>query len=228
MKKLILLALTCVMLSGAQAQIVSSRSVTIKTEKKARTTTQYFRVGIGFMNVNGEFLDDTSSKTGYNVVYGFQKPITDFGLYWGMDFGLGSRGYKWSDNDGSEKYEESFIAHNIQISPINIGWKPTLTDHIKMDIHIGAYLSYDYTGKYKWTYGRESGSENLSDFIDALDYEDISYSRFDVGMNLGVGVWYDRFNLDLTYQGGFINALEDNDDGNAKTRNILLRLGISF
>jgi hypothetical protein len=63
----------------------------------------------------------------------------------------------------------------------------------------------------------------LSDYIDYLDEDGISYKRFDVGLNVGVGVWYDRFNLDLTYQTGFIEVVPG-----VKSHAVLLRLGVAF
>jgi hypothetical protein len=211
MKKIFMLALACIVMLGAQAQIVSSRSVTIK--KTETTTTNYIRLGVGFMNVHdSEEGESADSKVGYNFTWGFQKPITDFNLYYDFDLGLGSRGYKL-DDDGS------FIAHNIQVAPVNIGWKPTLTDNLKFDVHIGAYASFDYAGKLK----SDDYSIKLGDFIDLLDEEDISYKRFDVGLNVGVGVWYDRFNLDLSYQAGCIEMVPD-----TKSRTFLLRLGVAF
>jgi hypothetical protein len=215
MKKIFLLALACIMMLGAQAQIVSSRSVTIK--KSERTTTNYVRFGVGFMNVHGcSDLDETSTNVGYNVVWGIQKPITDFNLYYDFNLGLGSRGFKDKEYD----YDASFIAHNVQLSPVNIGWKPSITDNIRFDAHVGAYVGYDYTGKYK----DDEGSISLSDMIDELEESGgDKYKRFDAGLNVGVGVWYDRFNIDLSYQAGFVNT------GHCmKTRNLLLRLGFAF
>lgn len=207
-----MLALACILMLGAQAQIVSSRSVTIK--KAEKTTTNYLRVGVGFMNVHdSEAGESADSKIGYNVTWGIQKPLTDFDLYYDFDLGLGSRGYKYDSDD-------SFIAHNIQVAPINIGWKPTLTGDLKFDIHLGVYASCDYAGRYK-TYNDNSFS--LGDFIDILDEEDITYKRFDVGLNAGLGLWYDRFNLDLTYQAGCIEMVPG-----VKSHNILLRLGVAF
>ena len=61
---------------------------------------------------------------------------------------------------------------------------------------------------------------------DYADYMEVDYNHFDAGMNIGVGVWYDRFNLDLTYQRGFIDAFSDADG--FKTSNFMIRLGIAF
>ena len=61
---------------------------------------------------------------------------------------------------------------------------------------------------------------------DYADYMEVDYNHFDAGINIGVGVWYDRFNLDLTYQRGFIDAFSDADG--FKTSNFMIRLGIAF
>ena len=55
---------------------------------------------------------------------------------------------------------------------------------------------------------------------------EVDYNHFDAGMNIGVGVWYDRFNLDLTYQRGFIDTFSDADG--FKTSYFMIRLGIAF
>ena len=85
--------------------------------------------------------------------------------------------------------------------------------------NIEQYASYDYTSKMK-----EDG-ESIS-WGDYADYMEVDYNHFDAGMNIGVGVWYDRFNLDLTYQRGFIDAFSDADG--FKTSNFMIRLGIAF
>ena len=54
----------------------------------------------------------------------------------------------------------------------------------------------------------------------------VDYNHFDAGMNIGVGLWYDRFNLDFTYQRGFIDVFSDLDG--IKTSNFMIRLGIAF
>ena len=84
---------------------------------------------------------------------------------------------------------------------------------------VGVFASYDYTSKMK-----EDG-ESIS-WGDYADYMEVDYNHFDAGMNIGVGVWYDRFNLDLTYQRGFIDAFSDADG--FKTSNFMIRLGIAF
>ena len=212
MKKLLSLAAACLLCAGMQAQIVSSRSVSIKSAQKQPSETQWFlRGGLNIMKLTGDGAEDTGSKLGYNFVYGFQKPISTVGTYWGMEFGLGPRG--WGDSE--DGYKVSQMAHNVQVSPFTFGYKYNITDAVAIDAHLGAYVSFDYVGKYKEEEdGEEVGSASIGDWED--------WKRFDAGMNIGVGLWYSRFNLDFTYQRGFIKTWECN------TSNVLIRLGVAF
>ena len=94
-----------------------------------------------------------------------------------------------------------------------------VADNVHIDPHVGVFASYDYTSKMK------TDGESIS-WGDYADYMEVDYNHFDAGMNIGVGVWYDRFNLDLTYQRGFIDTFSDADG--FKTSNFMIRLGIAF
>ena len=96
---------------------------------------------------------------------------------------------------------------------------PTDATNVHIDPHVGVFASYDYTSKMK------ADGESIS-WGDYADYMEVDYNHFDAGMNIGVGVWYDRFNLDLTYQRGFIDTFSDADG--FKTSNFMIRLGIAF
>lgn len=215
MKKVFSIAAALLLCVGMHAQIVSTRSSIIKTERQPSSTQWYLRAGLNMMNMSGSKDDgwggdDQSSKAGYNFMFGFQKPISTIGTYWGMEFGLGSRGWKDSDDDWSDNY----MVHNIQVSPFTFGYKYNITDKLAIDAHLGAYVSFDYLGKYKSKDGDDEESTDLSDWDD--------WKRFDAGMNIGAGIWYSRFNLDISYQRGFIKTWE------ANTSNVLLRLGVAF
>ena len=167
--------------------MVSSRSTIVKTQKQASNTQWFLRAGVNMMNLSGDGIDGTDSNIGYNATLGYQKSLGGAGAYWGMEFALGSRGFKVDDM--------KCIAHNVQYSPFTFGWKIGVADNISIDPHLGVFLEVDY-------------------------------NHFDAGMNIGVGVWYDRFNLDLTYQRGFIDVFTDADG--IKTSNFMIRLGIAF
>jgi len=219
MKRVSLLFAALLLCFGAQAQIVSSSSRTITTTvtpKAPSTTTHYMRLGLNFMNYVGDGAEGLDGKLGYDFTFGFQKPIGTSGLYWGMEYGLGSRGAGYSDDEE----DFSIMCHNIHYSPFQIGFKYNISGKWSVDPHLGVYLSADYTGKMKSEYEDyygEKGKEEAS----MSDWED--YNRVDVGMRFGVGVWYDRFNLDLTYQRGFLESFDE-----TKSSNLMLRLGVAF
>ena len=50
------------------------------------------------------------------------------GTYWGMEFGLGSRGWKVEENESDYEYSLSLMAHNVQVSPFTFGYKYNITD----------------------------------------------------------------------------------------------------
>ena len=184
-KSLLLFVMTLLVCSGIQAQIVSSRSVGIESTPQRPSETMWYLRG------------------GLNMA-GFA------GAYWGMDFGLGSRGWKID--------ELKTMTNNLQVSPFTFGWKYGITDDFFIDGHIGGFISFDYLGKMKY----DGESISMGDWEDELDIE---WNRFDAGMNIGFGIWYDRFNLDFTFQRGFVEAATDSE---AYTSNIMLRLGVAF
>ncbi|MCD8310511.1 MAG: PorT family protein [Prevotellaceae bacterium] len=209
MKKVLFMVAALACCVAMQAQIVSSRSSIVRTEKVKSNLTWFFKAGINFMNFSNDNLD-TKLGVGYNVVAGFQDPISTNGAYWGMDLGFGSRGAK------------KMIAHNVQASPFTFGWKIGLNDNLKLDPHVGVYASYDIA-----SHAKEHGDwQDLAyDYDEAPDFFP-SYNKYDIGMNIGVGLWYDRFNVDLTYQRGFVDVITKFDG--LKTSNVLLRVGVAF
>lgn len=172
MKKLASIVAALLLCTGIHAQIVSSTSRNIKTERTPSETEWLIRVGMNMMNFAGDGAEGLDSKMGYNFNIEFNKPIGDAGGYWGMNLRLGSRGFKVE--------ETKCIAHNVQYSPITFGWKIGVADDIKIDPHLGFYVSYDFSSKMK-----ESG-ESIS-WGDFADYASVDYNAYDVGLNAGVG-----------------------------------------
>ncbi len=256
MKKLLLLALIAVMAVGVNAQIVVSQSnIITKTKvekpKTKKKTTWYMRVGVqaSKMAFDDDFTDSEGSiksAAGYNLDFGFQRPMGGKGAYWGMTFGLGSRGFKYKEEDSEwyqgDKYEyeytEKHTAHNFQYSPFTFGWKIKLADKLYLDPHIGLYFSVDYTGKIKCkeklTIGGDTETDDESFSIYGGEYwgdeEDVWWCPADIGLNTGIGIWYDRFNFDITWQRGFVNAIAGDtyDDHKSKANNVMFRLGLAF
>lgn len=232
---------------SAQAQLMRS---TTFYEKERVPATWYLRAGMSVNNVAGanEFTDNgegrsIGSKIGYDVAVGFQKSIKDRGFYWGMEFGLGTGGAKNEmETESSYVYKQSYVAHNIKLTPLLFGYKYAFSDVMSLDVHLGAFGGFAYAGKgkedQKWSSTSEEEKDSNEYGIDhALD------TRFDAGIQAGVGVWFSLFNIDLTYQRGFVSIdptmfnevyrpgsysslYWSNCDG--KSSNLILRVGVSF
>lgn len=217
---------------SAQAQLMRS---TTFYEKERVPATWYLRAGMSVNNVAeaNTFSEETDgsigSKIGYDVAIGFQKPFQDGGFYWGMEFGLGTRGAKNEmETESSYVYKQSYVAHNIKLTPLLFGYKYAFSDVLSLDVHLGAFGGFAYAGKgkedQKWSSTSEEEKDSNEYGIDhALD------TRFDAGIQAGVGVWLSRFNVDLTYQRGFMSinpVMFGYEYG--KSSNLILRVGVSF
>lgn len=218
MKKIILALVALTLCLGAQAQLRTSR-----TFVKSKSRTEWMvRVGLSINKLNGlqdsydEDVDDVGCKAGFDVDFGFNKYFGSSNLYWGMEFGVGTRGASFEEyNDYyHEKYEGGFTTYNVKYSPLTIGYKFPIGDLLKIDPHAGIYASYDFAS---------STSGDIEDLDD--------WQKFDAGIQAGVGVWYGRFNLDFMYQAGFVDfdpTFYGGYLGGGKTGNFLIRVGVSF
>ena len=75
MKKVLSMVAALLLCVGAQAQIVSSRSAIVKTEKQASSTQWFLRAGLNIMNFSGDGAEGADSNIGYNATFGYQKPL---------------------------------------------------------------------------------------------------------------------------------------------------------
>jgi hypothetical protein len=163
-----------------------------------------------------------------------------------MELGIGSRGAsassteKWAESyrGNVTTYVEDTKAHittwNGKFSPFTIGYKYAINPDIKLDGHLGAYISYDFAGSAigNSVYTVNGGdNEYEKDKISLSDEELDDFQRLDAGMQIGVGVWYHKFNFDITYQRGFASAYEcyyNGETSNVFSSNLMLRVGYSF
>lgn len=223
MKKLVFLFVAAMLAMSASAQVVTSRTLV----KSKSNTMWYARVGMSINNIAG-FHDETDgyeslsigSKIGMDVDFGFQRNIGKSGLYWGMELGIGTRGASFTLEDTyyDEKADMDYTAWNVKYSPFTIGYKYSLTDALKLDGHLGAFVSYDFTKKWEDVDG--------DDMFDYFDYTDV-----DAGIQVGIGLWWNKINLDFMYQRGFVKAFEqyyDGKDHGLKSSNFEIRLGYAF
>lgn len=250
MKRYLILAMAGLMGMAASAQVVSSYSYA----SSKSSTLWYARLGLTVNNVTGGDMvkgfnssnDYTEasfgSRAGFAVDFGFHRPISDFGLYWGMELGIGTRGtsYKVQGREDSDKWiKGNLLAWNVKYSPFTLGYKYSVTDDLKLDAHLGIYASYDFAG----TKMKMEDSEGEKWDWDVED--DWDYLKFDAGIQAGIGIWWKRFNLDFTYQRGFVPMCKPtlqygiissegyflssgNEEYKLYSSNFMIRLGVAF
>lgn len=184
------------------------------------------------------------SNTSFDVSVAFNKSINKHPLYWGMELGLSTRGYKttaewesghtsstWGDYIGHRiKQDQSLTAYLVNFTPIMFGYKYDLLSNMTLDAHIGGFVSYDFAGNlkdYNYDWQTSSGKDRVKESTTKTKLGDLSeYRRLDAGLNVGIGFWYGHFNLDFSWQKGFINMF--NMDASIKTQSLKLRLGYAF
>lgn len=253
MKKLIIIMAAAMMAVGSSAQVVTSRTI-IRAKSQ---TTWFARLGMSIDNLtNGNKVVEyekncesgeasVGSKVGMDLTVGFMKNIGKSGLYWGMDLGIGTRGatckengyetdYEYIDGDRVESRTNytntgSVMTWNFKYSPFTIGYKYSVTDDLKLDGHLGAYISYDFAGGTNYKWDTDDDKEKLS-FSEMKD-EEWDYQPLDAGLQIGIGAWWKKFNFDITYQRGFVPAANVyNGDGYSDicSSNLMLRVGYAF
>lgn len=201
------------------------------------------------------------SNPSYDFSIGFNKSFGSHPLYWGMELGFGTRGYKSTSSweysgtntvghgtDYHGKWNtDKLICHTVKLSPFTIGYKYTFCKNMAADIHLGAYASYDIAGKLKTEardkivstsiYGNRNKDVTTSNSTKIGDIDGMK--NYDAGINLGIGYWFGRFNVDFTWQRGFIAIYDGGSDkvkvgketlerGNLYTNNFQIKLGYAF
>lgn len=68
------------------------------------------------------------------------------------------------------------------------------------------YRPYHSTSKY----GNRNDKTTSSTETKIKDYDNMK--RYDAGINLGIGYWFGKFNIDFTWQRGFIAIFEGGNE----------------
>ena len=186
--------------------------------------------------VRGKEETQVSGKVGFDVSFGFNKPFGKSAAYWGMELGFSSRGVSATayDHDETFDYEAlkyiqtynetdkgDFTAYNVKFVPIMFGYKYGITKDIKIDAHLGAFVSYDFATSCNMGYDDDKDIPYL--WAGADEFEPL-----DAGLQLGIGAWYQRFNIDLTWQKGMLEYINGPYKDCGKNSSIMLRAGVAF
>ncbi|MDR0824338.1 MAG: PorT family protein [Prevotella sp.] len=102
--------------------------------------------------------------------------------------------------------------------PANFSFRPAITSSTKLVIDFGLYAKYGLFGKLKYIVHSEDNYETVR----ASSYDE--YNRFDVGVNVGVGMEINRIYIGLGYQRGLTN-----EDGEVEAfRNQIFRISCGY
>ncbi len=228
MKKSILLAMVALFAITSftsNGEILTSRSF----YKEGAHITWFVRGGVSLNSISGDFVKEFKKydmsfgmKLGFDISAGFQRYFGKKNLYWGAELGLGTRGFsaKYTENDNNKDHKASLSNINVKL-PIFIGYCHPIGEHMKIDAHVGPYVSYDFTKSAKdddAIFGRNyQDLENMADVVGV-----------DAGAAVGIGFWYDHFLIDVTYQKGFIETVKNYGDQKGTSSHIMFRIGYGF
>ena len=178
----------------------------------------FIRAGYNLMNYSGNDVANTERKIGYSLIIGYRTNLYSekkFILVYSFELGPRSKGFA----ERYKKIKKSFIAHNFQVSPINLSGNFRLSNKILFDIHTGIYASFDYYGKLT----EKSKYYNIKESYDIYDIK--NYIYVDAGINLGAGVWINNFNIDFTFTKGGVPMRKG---FKATSNNLIFNLGYKF
>ena len=236
MKKIkfsLLLVGLCIWVHGTQAQESSLPSGFANGE-----TTWIAKAGVSLNNVTGKDVDDMKTNWANQKINGEYKPMiggtVTFGahipmgmgpLYCGTYLTAGMRGYKTSmkwmiDSNNQAESLSTLTAFNFQIAPMNIGYIAKLSNHVALDINAGLFFSCDFAGSLS---NESDYPKKTRTSTDIKDIED--YSKYDIGVIGGIGLWVNHWEVELNYQRGFASIYEG---GSTYSHKLLLTLGYAF
>ena len=137
-----------------------------------------------------------------------------------------SAGYVNKENDGGDKYKETYTLNYIQI-PINFQYKLDMGG-INAFVQAGPYLGCAISGKYKWKITEDGNSRSGNESLKfGFDKEEDDYKPFDFGLGLGVGLQFNNIQIGLGYNIGLAN-MSLYDKSSVKNNGIVLTVSYFF
>ncbi|MBB4035723.1 hypothetical protein GGR21_001618 [Dysgonomonas hofstadii] len=131
----------------------------------------------------------------------------------------------------------NWVGNYIQV-PLCIGYEYYITKSLAVNLNIGVYAAYGYKGDFNQEYSssyiyngiRQNGAVTVDGERNL--YMQNGWKRFDYGTIARVGLIYDIFTINLSYEYGLYNV-NNNDvifknNPSMKNRNMALALGFRF
>lgn len=185
---------------------------------------------------------------GYDISATFNQPLSNKGWFWGVQIGMSTRG--WRLVSAKETFElptgsicvaqtkGHLRAYSFRWLPWIAGYRHAINKNTSFEMHISPYFTYDFTGSdrgvsyigiknpgsTKWDKEDSSKQKEDLDHVSGMDAAH-EYQRFDIGLDVGVGIWYRQFNFDLSFEQGFIPIFKHENLYSSKA---FIRLGYAF
>lgn len=216
MKKLIVLALMAVMGLQAQAQIVSSRSSMVTREVIDRGGWSTF--GVEYLPSTFKYSHGDSDSESFNALalnYTNAVSITQSMPFF-IEWGIGAQwSFKSEDKHGYD-YKMNMISAKI---PINLIYDIEMPNsNIHFDPFVGVKFRGNIWGQEKVEYN------NSSQKMDLFDSDEGDCKRFQVGLQAGLKVRFDKtFFLGIGYGIDFMEFADD-----TKINEVKIMAGIVF
>lgn len=213
---------------AVSAQRASSSSSSFFSTEKAEGGVQFgIRAGLDFANMS--FSSDgysvsPKSRTTFHVGVIANIPLMQ-SLYIQTGLYLQNKGCKIEDGDETTTYKPMYLE-----IPILASYRYNFSDAAQLQINFGPYLAYGIGGKVKSEYEGESEEDFFGSYDDS---DNAGYKRFDMGLEVGVGVTFaSHYYVGVAYQFGLVNIydLPSSYDGDysVKNKNWMINLGYNF
>lgn len=215
MKKSLLMALIAVLFSAsAFSQVTWNVKAGLTMNKYSDTKKLYDEGG--------------KIKAGYTFGVGMDYAFTES---WSLQPSLmfTTKGMKFSEEDTDEKSTDTFNPVYLQL-PVLAAFKVRLAENTKLVITAGPYFALGLGGKMKSTYeyrGTEE-TEKYKLFSKEDGAREALMKRFDVGLNYGIGVEFDKFLVGFAGEYGFVNSFNDLEDCSPKNIGFSIQVGYKF
>ena len=175
------------------------------------------------LGANTSSVTNTGSMgLGYDASIAFIFPMKK--AYFMTEAGLSMRRFDYVDLEDFDHHPSlgiyrdvhfDAVGHNVKVRPVQFGALFYVAPII-FDIHAGCFASYDYYSK--------NLLDNYSGF--KPEYDTLpDLNRLDYGINVGLGMYIGRFNMDFTYEHGFADFFKSYT---SKTNQTTFRFGLLF
>lgn len=221
-RNLVLIVLIALSVSSVFAQFSSVKNNKIGFSSSNEIESSYGRIYAGYNKWSLKYSDFDVSEDFKGVDLGvlFAKNIAKCNLPLYLEYGLEA---SWNKFSAYDYYVEETAKYNfMSLSvPVNIAYKLYISDtDIAISPYIGLNAKYHVLGKVKW-------DGETEDFFE--DGEDVN--RFQLGLNMGLGISFNRIYLGYRYQSDIMPFIEVSDDDfnyKVKTHSNMITIGYNF